>query len=89
MAFFLLLRLNCLRVSQTGPRPTLGPTQQFSGGHKQRLSLGSFAVILHNPSVTMYYVFASLLKEAPAHESLRTTGLFALFLLYSEPPDML
>jgi len=24
------------------------------GGHKQRPSLGSFAVILHNPSVTIY-----------------------------------
>jgi len=42
------------RVSQTGPSPPLGATERFSGGHEQRLSLSSFAVILHNPSVTIY-----------------------------------
>jgi len=98
MTFFLLLCLNCLKVSQTEPsahrrsqggknivvlcferrlskqnsvirlkssilapqkipppflgwlRHCLGP----AGGHEQRLSLGSCALILHNPSVTMY-----------------------------------
>jgi len=37
-----------------GPRSSLGATDRFSGGHKQKLSLGSFAVILHNSSVTIY-----------------------------------
>jgi len=37
-----------------GPRAPLGATDRFSGGHEQRPSLGSFAVILHNPSVTIY-----------------------------------
>jgi len=36
------------------PRPPLGDTERFPGGHDQRPSLGSFAVILHNPSVTIY-----------------------------------
>jgi len=35
------------RVSQTGPSASVG-------GYEQRPSLGSFAVILHNPSVTIY-----------------------------------
>jgi len=35
------------RVSQSGPLAPLG-------GHEQRPSLGNFAVILHNTSVTMY-----------------------------------
>jgi len=42
------------KVSQTGSWPQLGANQLFSGGHKQRFLLGSFAVILHNPSVTTY-----------------------------------
>jgi len=29
-------------------------TEQFSGDHEQRPSLGSFAVSLHDPSVTIY-----------------------------------
>ena len=29
----------------------LGATERFSGGHEKRPSLGTFAVILHNPSV--------------------------------------
>jgi len=59
MTFFLLLCLNCHVVSsisgflKRGPRPPLGLTERFSGGHNQRLSLGSFAVILHNPSVML------------------------------------
>jgi len=32
----------------------LEATEQFSGGHEHRPSLGSFAVILHNPSVTIH-----------------------------------
>jgi len=39
----------------------LGPL----GGHEQRLSLGSFAVILRNPSVTMYCVFARVFWRRP------------------------
>jgi len=39
------------RASQMGPSPLLG-------GHEQRFSLGSFAVMFHNPTATMYYVFA-------------------------------
>jgi len=41
------------RVSHTGPSAPLGVTERFSGGHEQRLSLGSLAVILHKPSVTI------------------------------------
>jgi len=37
-----------------GPRPVLRTTERFSGGHEQRPPLGSFAVILHNPIVTIY-----------------------------------
>jgi len=37
-----------------GPRPPLGATERFSGDHEQRSSLGSFGVILHNPSFTIY-----------------------------------
>jgi len=37
-----------------GPRFSLGSTERFSRGHEQRSSLGSFVVILHNPSVTIY-----------------------------------
>jgi len=65
MTFFLLLCLNCLRVSQTGPSAPLGATERFSGGHEQRLSLGSFALILHNSSVTMNYVVARVLWRRP------------------------
>jgi len=39
--------------------PPFGATERLSGDHKQRPSLGSFAVILHNPSVTIHLVFAS------------------------------
>jgi len=42
-----------------GPQTPLGARERFSGGHEQRPSLGSFAVILHNPSVTIHLVFAS------------------------------
>jgi len=65
MSLFLLLCLNYLRVSQTGPSAPLGATERFSGCHEQRLSLGSFALILHNPSVTMYLVFARVLCRKP------------------------
>jgi len=37
-----------------GPWLPLGATEWLSGGYEQRPSLGSFAVILHNPSVTIY-----------------------------------
>ena len=36
-----------------GPRLPLGATERFFGAHEQRPSLGSFAVILRNPSVTI------------------------------------
>jgi len=42
-----------------GPRSPLGATERFSVIHEQRPSLGNFAVILHNPSVTIYKIFAS------------------------------
>ena len=53
------------RVSQTGPSAPLGATERFSGANEQRPSLGSFAVILHDPSVTMYYVFARVFWRGP------------------------
>jgi len=56
---FAVAEARLTRVSQTGSSPPLGPMERFSKGHEQRPSLGSFAVILHNPSVTIYYVFAS------------------------------
>jgi len=37
-----------------GPQASLGATEWFSEGHEQRSLLGSFAVTLHNPSVTIY-----------------------------------
>jgi len=52
-------------------------------GHEQRPSLGSFAVILHNPSVTIYYTrVESLLQGSTAHKSLRTTAPTHLFSKY-------
>jgi len=34
-----------------GRQPPLGATEWLSGGHEQRPSLGSFTVILHNPTL--------------------------------------
>jgi len=53
-----------------GPRPPLGVTKRFSGGHEQRPSLSSFAVILHNPSVTIYrYIKYSPVKLKGSHDT--------------------
>ena len=46
-----------------GTQPPLGVTEQFSEGHNQRPSLGSFDVILHNPNVTIQGV-SQLLKQS-------------------------
>jgi len=42
------------RFFKRNPRPPLGDTERFSGGFEQSLLLGSFAVTLHNASVTVY-----------------------------------
>jgi len=43
-------RLITIDIDQVFSNEALGPL----GGHEQRPSLGSFSVIFHNPSVTIY-----------------------------------
>jgi len=60
--------LRCIvyfRVSQTGPSTPQGTTERLPGGHEQMLSLGNFAVILHNPSVTIRGVTRGERPRAP------------------------
>jgi len=42
------------RVSQTGSSPSFEGHGAVLWGHEQSPSLGSFALILHNPSDTIY-----------------------------------
>jgi len=49
------VQCNIPRFLKRAARLPLGATERFPGGRKQKHSLGSFAVILHNTSVMIYW----------------------------------